>query len=96
MMHGPINIRFADGILHLQISKNSTGNRIRNIPSCGAVPQPTPPPQKWKNKLIVPERFQDLKNVSLSKITETECTNDAANDLVRKLTSLNEIFKPHR
>jgi hypothetical protein len=58
-----------DGILHLQISKNSAGKQIQKLPSCGAMPQPTAPPQKYQNKLIAPERVQDLKSVILSKIT---------------------------
>jgi hypothetical protein len=30
-----------EGIGHLKISKDSTGNGTRNLPSCGTVPQPT-------------------------------------------------------
>jgi hypothetical protein len=32
-----------EGIGLLKISKDSTGNRIWNLPSCGAIPQPTAP-----------------------------------------------------
>ena len=38
---------------HLNISKNPTGNRNLDLPSCGAVPQPTAPP-------LVPSKAQDL------------------------------------
>jgi hypothetical protein len=38
----------------LQIFKDPTGNRIRNLPSCGAVPQPTvPPPQPSDENLYM-------------------------------------------
>ena len=30
-----------EGIGHLKISKDPIGNRTRNLPSCGALPQPT-------------------------------------------------------
>jgi len=30
-----------EGLDHLNISKDPTGNRARNLPSCGPVPQPT-------------------------------------------------------
>jgi hypothetical protein len=30
-----------EGIVHLKISKDPTGNRTRNLPSCGAVAQST-------------------------------------------------------
>ena len=33
-----------EGTADLKISKVLTGNRIRNIPPCGAVPQATAPP----------------------------------------------------
>ena len=32
------------GINHLKISKDPTGNRTRNLPSCGVVPPHAPPP----------------------------------------------------
>ena len=44
-LNGPQNcwIR-TDGIGHLKIPNEPTGNRTRNLPSCGAVPQPTASP----------------------------------------------------
>jgi len=36
-----------DGIGRLKFSKDCTGNRTRNLPSCGAVPQITSPLNIW-------------------------------------------------
>jgi hypothetical protein len=34
-----------EGLSHLKISEDPTGKRIQDLPSCGAVPVPTAPPQ---------------------------------------------------
>jgi hypothetical protein len=53
----------SEGIGHLKISKYPTGNRTRNFPPCGAVPQPTAARHRFYEVgtlLRLPPGFEDL------------------------------------
>ena len=43
---------WTEGWGHLKISKEPTGNRTRNLPSCDAVPHPAAPPCNMKDVMV--------------------------------------------
>ena len=46
-----------EGIGRLKFSKDTTGNRIRNLPNCGTLPQPTGEIMQRQTRI---EYFQNL------------------------------------
>jgi hypothetical protein len=49
-----------EGIGRLKISKDPSGNRTRNLPSCRAVPEPTAQEQEFQSHNVCEEEFLNL------------------------------------